>query len=506
MTRSIAFFFLGCIATTSLVVACGDEETSPISTTTAGPTSGQGGGLGGADFGVGGSGGSGAGQNVGGEGQATPVWNFEHGGAASMFAKAAAADSDGNIVVVGSFSGAPGELGGTPITNAGGDDVFIAKYDGQGAHLWSKSFGDGGDEGALAVAVDSQGSIWLAGTFKGAINFGGPNLQASDNQFPDAFVAKLDASGNHIFSAKYGVGAGTTDVVNALAVDSTGNVVMAGMFQSSISFGGTTLTASGGAGDFDVFVAKLDASGGHLFSRAFGFGERQEALAVAVGPADVIAVGGYTSGDIDFGGEPLTHPGSGERAFAAVLDASGNRLFAKLYEGDDSARTTAVTIGDDGDVFVAGNFKTSIDLGEGALESPSNNDDIFVARHEGSGGLVYGVHFGGNGAEKASAIAVDGGGLAAVAGWFKGEVEVNGSTTLTATATNNDAFVLRLGNPGHGFWGLQLHAVENAQARAITLAGGDVVIAGDFSGELDFGDGPVGTGAQQDLFLARFAP
>ena len=503
-----AFIGTGAILAT-LAFACSDETDPAVVGAGGGGNAQHSGGLGGIDFtGSGGNGGAGA-QNVGGEGQASHVWDVAHGGLGAVFPRSLALDPSGNVVVVGTYNTAGGavDLGGGALPTSSGDAVFVAKYTGSGDHVWSKSF-DGADvQGARDVACDGSGNIWLVGEFKGVFSFGGPTLDAAGNQFPDGFVAKLDSNGDHLFSRAVGVGIEESDSVTGVAVDASGNVVLTGFFQNSIEFGGGTLSAAGGAGDYDIFVAKLDANGGHVFSKALGGTTRQDGLAIAAGPSGAIAVVGYTTGSIDLGGGLLTHDGADEGAVVTVLDASGNHVFSELYPSSGSARATGVAFGPGGDVFVAGNFKGSIDLGGGNLTAPSGNDDIFVARHEPSGDLVYGERFGGNGSEKVTAVAVDANGYAVVSGWFKGSFAVNGSTTLETVATSNDAFALRVGPPGNGFWGLQAHAIDNAQGRrVVTTPSGDVILLGDFTGEIDLGGGPFGAGAAVDMFLARFAP
>jgi outer membrane protein assembly factor BamB len=124
----------------------------------------------------------------------------------------------------------------------------------------------------------------------------GPTGQGEDIHF---FLAKLDASGSPLWSKSFGdmenqQGAGMT-------VDSAGNVLIAGTFASTVNFGGSTLVASGN--DNDIFVAKLDANGEHLWSNRFGDSSDQFGASIAVDSAGNVLLTGSFTGSVSFGGK-----------------------------------------------------------------------------------------------------------------------------------------------------------------------------------------------------------
>jgi hypothetical protein len=84
----------------------------------------------------------------------------------------------GNVFVSGITEGS---LGGP---NAGGSDVFVAKYDTVGRLLWLQQFGTTGLDRGLDVSADSSGNIYLSGYTDD--DLGGPNAGGND-----AFVAKF---------------------------------------------------------------------------------------------------------------------------------------------------------------------------------------------------------------------------------------------------------------------------------------------------------------------------
>jgi hypothetical protein len=204
------------------------------------------------------------------------------------------------------------DFGGGNLVSAGMDDVFVAKLDGSGGHVWSRRFGDPGDQIARDLVSDTAGNVILAGYFDGAVDFGGGSL--SSEGATDAFVAKLDANGAHLWNRRFG-DAGKVDPM-AVAVDGTGNVLLAGYFTGSVDFGGGPLACSGSP---DAFLAKLDASGGHLWSKGIGGGGSQSADSVTVDAQGRVLLAGSFQGSMPFGGSTLTSAGAWD-AFVAKLE------------------------------------------------------------------------------------------------------------------------------------------------------------------------------------------
>lgn len=129
------------------------------------------------------------------------AWSKRFGSASGDGSQGIATDAFNNILVVGSSVGAV-DFGGGPLPNAGEDDIFVAKLDAEGNHVWSKTFGDGADQYALDVATDPQGCVIVNGIFRATLDFGGtPLVNAGDD---DTYVVKLGIDGEHLWSRAFG--------------------------------------------------------------------------------------------------------------------------------------------------------------------------------------------------------------------------------------------------------------------------------------------------------------
>jgi hypothetical protein len=229
------------------------------------------------------------------------------------------------VYVTGYFSNTMSFGAGPQLTSAGGTDVFVAKLDATGTHVWSKRFGSDRNDVAHDLVVDqSNGSVAFTGFFQNTIDFGGgvltsvdphPPLDAEEPDGPlrdsyDIFLAKLDVDGEHVFSAGYGdandqrdLGTFQTNTWTSLDIDVDGNIFLGGPLVGSANFGSSPIVSPDGK--MDAFLVKLDPAGNHVYSNRYGDSGTQIALDIAVTHSGhVMLVGRFFSSTIVF--EPAT--------------------------------------------------------------------------------------------------------------------------------------------------------------------------------------------------------
>jgi hypothetical protein len=284
-----------------------------------------------------------------------------------------AMDGAGNILLTGVFDGAV-DFGCGPLTSAGFEDIFLAKLDPQGNCLWLKVFGDQQSQFYPHMAVDGAGNILLTGVFSGAVDLGGGPLTNAAGGY-GGFVAKLDPQGNHLWSKRFGGNS------KGMAVDGAGNVILSGSFAATSDFGGGPPTSTGAG---DAFVVKLDPQGNHIWSKQPIYANTNGTLvsgAAAVDGAGNILLTGTFNGAVDFGGGPLIADSNSD-LFAAKLDPQGNHIWSKRFMldlvdyGDIVGPTLAVGGAGGGVLAVA--WHGTVDFGNGPFSSASG--DIFLAK------------------------------------------------------------------------------------------------------------------------------
>ena len=290
-------------------------------------------------------------------------------------------DGAGNVLVAGGFYGTV-NFGGGALTSAGSEDIVLLKYNSSGGFVWSKRIGGAGDEMTMSLSADrTTGEFVAAGYFVGAVNFGGGTLTSAGAN--DIFVARYDASGAHEWSRRWGSSA--DDKAFSCDLDGLSNVVITGMFNNSVDFGGGTISNAGGAGSSDIFLVKLSPAGGHVWSKGFGSSlmANQYGYGVAFDASGSVLLTGaivnlnapYT---IDFGGGPITGDGY-SNTFIAKFGSDGSHKWSKRYLGG-GGHTMGLGIASDGsnNVLTTGYFDNTINFGGATLSSPGGSDAFLV--------------------------------------------------------------------------------------------------------------------------------
>ena len=367
------------------------------------------------------------------------LWSQRFGSAANDYGYAVVVDSSGNIVVTGSFIGTVG-FGGGSLTSVGSgfSDIFIAKYSPTGSHLWSKRFGDTGNDRSADIAVDSNGNIVVTGAFVGAVDFGGGAL-TSVSGTNDIFVAKYTSAGAHVWSKSFG--STGDDRGNGVAVDSSGNVVVTGYFTNAVDFGGGALP---NAGLKDIFLAKYSAAGTHVWSERFGGISQESGNAVGIDNSGNIVMTGHFYGTVDFGGGPLSKPSAAD-VFLAKYAPDGSHQWSKVFGGtiaSDNAVGMSVAVDGGGNVAITGYFQGSADFGGGTLTSVASQD-MFLAKYASDGSHMWSRRFGGVSLDQGTALAIDASNNIVTTGYFNYDLDFGGGN-LTSVG-GSDLFIAKFG-------------------------------------------------------------
>jgi len=263
------------------------------------------------------------------------------------------------------FAGSSGSTTGTPgvtapngtIIGATGPDqqgrlVKLTGLDSTPRGLFNVSTNpDNGTTTAQSTAVDSNGNVYVLGNATG--DFGNQLNQGTQ----DVVLSKYDSAGNLQWTKLVG-SAGTANGAS-LAVDSSGNVVIAGSTTADLT------TDAIADGNNDSFVAKYDAEGNQVWVKQIQALSSNQAASVSIDSSGNIYIGGQVTGTIGAG---QTSQG-GADAYVAKLDSKGNVVYEQQSgtSGTDSVAATAIA--PDGGLVVA-----SMQNGHAILSKYANGD------------------------------------------------------------------------------------------------------------------------------------
>ena len=261
----------------------------------------------------------------------THQWSEQLGTSAADYTFAAAVDASESVYVAGHTAGA---LDGT---NAGNHDGYVRKYDSGGAHQWTAQFGTSDIDQAYAIAVDASANVYVAGHTSGALD--GTNAGGYDG-----YLGKYDSGGAHQWTAQFGTS--DNDFGQGVAVDSNGNVYVAGFTQGSL--------ANTNAGNDDAYLRKYDSGGVHQWTAQFGTSAEDRAQAVAVDSSGSVYVAGSTHGSL--AGMSAGDSDGYVRSYAS----DGTHQWTEQFGTPDIDAGYAVAVDANGDVYVAGSTRGSL--------------------------------------------------------------------------------------------------------------------------------------------------
>jgi len=521
MMRLFFGFMCGCALIVFSMTGCSESTGGEAG-------SGGVGGTGGGSGGTAGGGGTGGGAGDGGAGGS--AWALGEGGAADDLSRGVGAFADNSFLVIGAFQetvifGAD-EVHETQLVSSGADDVFLARYDVDGALTWAKQAGGVGQDLASGVAGFSDGSSVISGSFADVATFGpGEDKQTvlTSGGTTDVFVARYGKNGSLAWANRAGGidSAGSSD----LAASTGGSSIVTGYFHGIATFGegeGTQTQLTSDGLD-DIFVARYGADGSLVWAKRAG-GELPDAGIHVASFADGSFVltgrfeGTATFGPGETGEAKLTSAGNRD-IFVARYNEDGTLAWATSAGGLESDGPWAITAFTDGSSVVVGAFNDVATFGDGeanetALTS-AGGSDTFVARYDNDGALAWAKRAGGAAATVARDVTTMTDNTCVVTGRFEetatfGPGEL-GETTLTS-AGGNDAFIAQYEVTG------ELRSATSASGTAggpsglaiAALPDGSFIVAGMFVETGTFHQGTAdettitGHGDTRDIFVARY--
>lgn len=307
---------------------------------------------------------------------------------------------------------------------------------------------------------------------------GGFILADDENSFTSTLhLRRFDAAWNVVFDRTF---AAQNVFVSALALDASGNIVVAADFNNTIDFGGGLTVGPAAPDQPSAFVAKLGPDGSPLWAKrtTIGYlGEYQGIKSVAADAAGNIVLVGVGSSDtvVDFGAGPVPSPGGAYDVFVAKLDPGGAPLWAKRFGEHIDVDHLGGKLDAQGNVVIVGNTTTPIDFGGG----PVGVDGAFAAVLDPAGNHVRSFDVANR---LINAFVIDGAGNLMIAGSCGGTLgPYDWQACLARYSPTGDL----LFSQGYGDAGPQEAFNVGVDAT------GSPYFAGAFCGTLDVGTGPV---------------
>jgi|GEM_PF-1863462 len=328
---------------------------------------------------------------------------FYTGGNGSDEVNGLAIDKDGNYYVLGTTNSTAVLVGkgGYQTTFGGGEsDVFLIKYDNNGAMVWSTYFGGTGADKAFCLKLSKTNKLYICGSTNSpnAISTAG-SMQAALAGETDGFIACFDTDGKLSWSTYFG---GTSsDEARGVDVDEDGNIIIAGNTSSTGISSGTDYQKTLG-GLSDGFILKLDATGNKVWSTYYGGTEIDSCKGVAIQNGYYIVVAGSTKSTkkISTTGAYQDTLGGLTDAYVASFLTNGDLLWGTYFGGKKDDWANDVICDSHGNVIVTGHTQSTngiaTDSAYQRFLSGLKFGGAFVAKFNSFGEIQYATYYGGS--------------------------------------------------------------------------------------------------------------
>lgn len=434
-----------------------------------------------------------------------------------------ATDASGNIYSTGTLAGAI-DVDPSPTSTAtlsqvgGGVDIWITKFNSSGEYIWGKVFGGTDGDVPYGIDVDSNGNIFVVGTYAGTVDFdpGAGTTSRTSRGNDDNFVIKLTTDGNFAWVKEFG--GANEERATGVILDLNNNILITGLYNGNVDFNPAPLETNTVTGSYaDGFALKLDANGGFLWAKGFGGSSADYGEGIAVDSNNNVYVTGRYTGNVDFdpGAGITTIAGSATNgAFILKLNSDGNFGFARGFDGTGQDVGLEIEVDGNGNILTAGNFQATVDFDPGAgtanlTTSPSSA--IFLLKLDPSGNYLWAKSWGGSG-DLPWDLKIASGNDILLSGDYYGTLDFDPNAGVSSyTAQNSaDGFILKLDTSGNFVWVSTLRGDQSQQPRVMELiSGGYILIAGVFYA-IDFNPSIsvaliAYASSGSDLFLMRLA-
>jgi hypothetical protein len=430
------------------------------------------------------------------------AWARQSGGQGRFSAgMGVAADKVGNIYVTGSFDSPTISFETVILTNrnpkcraAGRDffndessDMFLVKYDRNGAVAWVTQGGGSDNDMGFSCALDSSSNVYVLGA-SASTNavFGGRHFTNANGL--GIYLAKYTSAGRFLWlrsSARYYTNAFTT----AVAVDAQGNACICGSFaETNLIFGSQVLRASQ-TSDFkwDTFLVKYNTNGDLLWARQLK--HTSQFCSVCLDALGNSYLAGTFHGSANFGKVNISSRTATDQdhAYIAKYDTAGNALWA--FEAIESAesRSTGIALDKGGNIFVSGVFTGPSEyFGMGQPSPGGIGQNIFLAKYDVRGSLLWAktaqADHTSNSFCNATAVAVDDKGCSYLTGEFDSANFAFDGIRLQQIERQPHAFVVKYDPTGDPIWAKSAEGgFSNPHGIAVIPSGG-VVLTGQYMG------------------------
>ena len=421
-------------------------------------------------------------------------WTSKIGSTSADVSESAAIDKMGNIFVAGKFKNSI-TLDSNNITSSGDYDIFVAKFDSQGNNLWLKSAGGTLKDEGLAVHCDLAGNVVVTGFFKVQASFDSTIIYGPNTE--NFFIAKYSGSGNLIY-VKNAIGPGKS-IGKGIEFDKMGNALATGYYKDTCIFGTDTLISPA---ESNVFLVKYDPIGNLLWANYGGGNYDAWASSVSIDSYCNSYITGSFKDTADFGNNQMITNG-GNDVFLVKCDSAGNWLWAKNGGGNNNDYGNGMRVDPLNNIAVTGSFFDTVSFPPAQPLITNGSKDGFIAYYNPQGDCMWIKTMGGLQQDKGIDCVGDKDGNIYVTGFVNGISQFN--SIVDTTVGGDDIFIAKYDNSGNIIYADLAGSSAADYGKGIALSQqGIVYVTGDFRATSYFSNDTIISNGDRDAFLSKY--
>lgn len=339
-------------------------------------------------------------------------------------------DTAGNVYVTGMFS-RDIIIGKDTVKTGGSNDGYLIKLKKDGTNDWYKTATGTSIQQGMAVEVKTDGAVYWAGNYINSSTIAGKSVSSSGFSY-DCYLARITSAGHTSWVKSFG--GSSIDQITDIDFDDKKNLLLTGNFFGTITFGTKSISGSGG---YDIFVASYDTAGKYQWAISCGGTSTDQSTSIAWDDKGGFVLGGIFNTSASFGGKTLSGSFNDlfvarfnnkvKGVYAVKIPRSGF--------GFGNNNIKQVLVDSKGGVLVAGNFSTALSINSKTI-TPAGGFDAFVLRITNKGLIEWINPAGGSSTEQVSGLFESPKGFYYIGGIFSSKCKFGSNITLNGLGSN----------------------------------------------------------------------
>jgi hypothetical protein len=359
------------------------------------------------------------------------------------------------------------------------------------------SFGSGG----ISLVTDDSGNVFMGGCLSDTVTLCDTTISSNSSQ-TELLVVKFSASGKPRW-IKHTGGVNNSSRVAGIKLDKLGNCYITGG-TNAICYFDTIMTNSNG-GNSSFYIAKINPSGAFVWARVAGRTlpwEESYGTDIAISRQNEIYVVGCFSDNVFLQGTQLFSNG-GRDIFIAKYDQNGYLKWAKQAGSIYNDNPSSVAVDTNGNCYVTGQVNNSAVFDQFLVQTNGGSRDGFIAKLDSAGNYLWVKNFGSNQTDIGNSIAYSPLGYLFFTGQINGDALFDSITVQNHGGS--DIFIAKYDLSGNILFAKGFGGINNENGRNIFVNHlGNILVTGEFDGTAVFDTTQLPSQGQTDLFAAEF--